>query len=662
MKNSKMLAIWVLALIVWPVSTALGVVSLTVNGEAVDEITLREGQSCTVEIVSDNSDCYSANIGFDYGWGRGNLSHLETTPEVGIYASVEVYNEPSFQGYSVSAGFSPLFPPSPGVHFIFEYMAQEIGQTTLKLYDSTFTSVLDSVDITIRGMGTAFTYQGSLNDAGSPANGLYDFQFRLYDDANTVDGNQVGITIDVNDLDVIEGYFTLELDFGPDVFTGSARWLETTVAQSDGSDPCTLTPRVELTPTPYAIYAKTAGVQAPLHLTDLVISDAVIKGTNVTNDGSGVAGVNTGGGNGVYGSSNNGDGVRGENLSTGHYGQLGTTVDGAFGQSSAPGGSGVAGVNTGVGNGVYGRSNNGKGVHGVSSDGLAGYFNGDVTLTKPAGQGGGELVLRTATYNEAGRYRIRFENNGLGVFAGDDTQNQEFSFLSKWGGIREYDARLTIHGKASGSWGKFIELTHDGTDGKVITDTGNILLLPDANVGIGTNSPNEKLTVEGALSLDMISPPSASAGYGKVYVKSTDGELYFINDAGTEYKLSAGGEDFVVGEFLICANDTERGTTATGLVPLKESKIGRGGTLRIKFDLRATVYPVYAQIWRNNAPVGTIRTTNSTGYVTFTEDISGWSKGDLVQIRGFTSNPSYLVYVRNFRLYVDNPAEAGARL
>ncbi len=106
-------------------------------------------------------------------------------------------------------------------------------------------------------MGTAFTYQGHLYDANYPANGLYDFEFELYD-AN-VAGTQVAGPIEVNDYDVIDGYFTVELDFGSSVFDGNAVWLETTVAHSDGSDPCTLSPRQELRPTPYAIYAESAG-------------------------------------------------------------------------------------------------------------------------------------------------------------------------------------------------------------------------------------------------------------------------------------------------------------------------------------------------------------------------------------------------------------------
>ena len=73
-------------------------------------------------------------------------------------------------------------------------------------------------------VGTKFTYQGRLIDANSVADGFYDFQFRLFDDPNA--GSQQGSTIDINDLDVIDGYFTVELDFGSGVFNGDERWLE----------------------------------------------------------------------------------------------------------------------------------------------------------------------------------------------------------------------------------------------------------------------------------------------------------------------------------------------------------------------------------------------------------------------------------------------------
>ncbi len=117
-----------------------------------------------------------------------------------------------------------------------------------------------AITMTVQPIGTAFMYQGRLLDEGGPAEGLYDFKFKLFN-AN-VAGMQKGSTIDVNEYDVVDGYVKVELDFGSDVFDGDARWLEIGVRAGELEDPndyTTLSPRQELTPTPYAIYAETAG-------------------------------------------------------------------------------------------------------------------------------------------------------------------------------------------------------------------------------------------------------------------------------------------------------------------------------------------------------------------------------------------------------------------
>jgi hypothetical protein len=103
-------------------------------------------------------------------------------------------------------------------------------------------------------MGSAFTYQGRLMDGNSPANGLYDLQFKLYDSPS--DGNQLASIIDINELDVLDGYLTVLLDFGSDVFIGNACWLEMGVRAGELNDPnayTTLIPRQQITPTPYAL-------------------------------------------------------------------------------------------------------------------------------------------------------------------------------------------------------------------------------------------------------------------------------------------------------------------------------------------------------------------------------------------------------------------------
>jgi hypothetical protein len=107
-------------------------------------------------------------------------------------------------------------------------------------------------------IGTVFTYQGRLTDnAGTPLTGSYDFEFKLYDALSS--GSQVGSTVPKNDVPVSQGHFTLVLDFGLGIFTGSPRWLEIGARPGTSTGAfSTLTPRQPLTPTPYALYAANA--------------------------------------------------------------------------------------------------------------------------------------------------------------------------------------------------------------------------------------------------------------------------------------------------------------------------------------------------------------------------------------------------------------------
>lgn len=61
-------------------------------------------------------------------------------------------------------------------------------------------------------LGTGFTSQGRLTDGGAPANGTYDFEFKLYDDPTG--GAQIGPTLTKDDVTVSDGLFTVMLDFG----------------------------------------------------------------------------------------------------------------------------------------------------------------------------------------------------------------------------------------------------------------------------------------------------------------------------------------------------------------------------------------------------------------------------------------------------------------
>ncbi len=102
-----------------------------------------------------------------------------------------------------------------------------------------------------------FTYQGKLEFLNEPVSGLYHMLFRLYDAASS--GSQVGPEIELLGVPVIDGLFTVNLDFGDDVFAGGNRWLEIYVKQDIPQTYQKLMPRQKLTTTPIAHYALQAG-------------------------------------------------------------------------------------------------------------------------------------------------------------------------------------------------------------------------------------------------------------------------------------------------------------------------------------------------------------------------------------------------------------------
>ena len=104
--------------------------------------------------------------------------------------------------------------------------------------------------------GTAFTYQGRLNNNGSPANGNYDLTFSLF--ANSAGGVAFAGPVTNTAVVVTNGLFTTLVDFGSGVFTGSSNWLGIAVSTNSANAFSTLAPRQQLAPTPYALFANAA--------------------------------------------------------------------------------------------------------------------------------------------------------------------------------------------------------------------------------------------------------------------------------------------------------------------------------------------------------------------------------------------------------------------
>lgn len=110
-------------------------------------------------------------------------------------------------------------------------------------------------------LGTAISYQGDLKDGGEPANGIYDLEFRIFD----VDtgGIEVVPVVSLDDVPVVDGIFSVELDFGIDPFMGDQLWLEIRVRRgADAGGFTQLLPRPKITPAPYALHSEMVAVDA----------------------------------------------------------------------------------------------------------------------------------------------------------------------------------------------------------------------------------------------------------------------------------------------------------------------------------------------------------------------------------------------------------------
>jgi len=125
---------------------------------------------------------------------------------------------------------------------------------------TTFVVILVAALAGAAPLGTEFTYQGFLSDAGAPASGAFDFRFFVYD--AEAGGSQVGAMVLVEDLLVTDGRMTTQLDFGS-IFNGTALWLEVGVRDGALTGSYTvLSPRQELTAAPFAQHAQTAETAA----------------------------------------------------------------------------------------------------------------------------------------------------------------------------------------------------------------------------------------------------------------------------------------------------------------------------------------------------------------------------------------------------------------
>ncbi len=133
---------------------------------------------------------------------------------------------------------------------------------------------------------SVFTYQGRFTDAAvaQPTNGTYGMQFAMFDAASN--GNQIGGIVHLPAVQVVNGIFTVSLDYTAASFDGSPRFLQITVGST------VLSPRQEITSAPFAIAARKAllandsnklgGIDANQYVTGQVVRSVNNLANNVT--------------------------------------------------------------------------------------------------------------------------------------------------------------------------------------------------------------------------------------------------------------------------------------------------------------------------------------------------------------------------------------------
>jgi len=129
---------------------------------------------------------------------------------------------------------------------------------------STLITVLlcGTIASTTLAQSSAFSYQGQLKDGTTPANGVYDLRFKLFDAASA--GTQVAPLVCIDNVQVTNGLFTVPINFGPDYSSPNSRYIEIDVRRDTGLNCSTTTgfvtqtPRQLLMATPLAIHARTA--------------------------------------------------------------------------------------------------------------------------------------------------------------------------------------------------------------------------------------------------------------------------------------------------------------------------------------------------------------------------------------------------------------------
>ena len=162
--------------------------------------------------------------------------------------------------------------------------------------------------------------------------------------------------------------------------------------------------------------------------------------------------------------------------------------------------------------------------------------DGDFTITNT----GPEIIFNDTDGGTSRPRIINNDNDAIYVHGDDGFSEQRVIFMSTFSDTRTNDAIIRVQGdtQASGtSWGTYLGMTHNGTEGIINTDYGDMVLMPGAgttNLGIGRTNPQRLLHVNDAMRLEPRASAPASPALGDIYVDSSEAVCVYVDSTWTK--------------------------------------------------------------------------------------------------------------------------------
>ncbi|MBU2053078.1 MAG: hypothetical protein KJ721_02435 [Nanoarchaeota archaeon] len=150
--------------------------------------------------------------------------------------------------------------------------------------------------------------------------------------------------------------------------------------------------------------------------------------------------------------------------------------------------------------------------------------------------------------------------------------------------------------------------------------------------------PTVLASVKDGVSWSEISSMPAGFADGVDDAGSTVSSLPWSSITGKPAGFADGVDDvgisYTYGNLIIHSNTGEVTKTSAGMTKLKESVLDVGGDLTITFNGKPQCCWSSFAIYKNGAQVGPIHSNTGFDYLTWTDNIAGWSVGDRVQVYG----------------------------